>query len=195
MLERNQTIDLPGASDQLYLSFNVPSHATAPDAVTAPALSLLCEVLGKGFSARLYNDLVRDKRLIKGVSLTYEALVRGDTLLTISATVNTQATTSREAAEAIYTKVDELRHTPLSAEELDSAKLRMLTRRLFSLDNLAQQAERIGAAAAAGLAPSVIDLETDIIRRLDSAQVRQVAFDYLRRERLTITHLTPGAPA
>ena len=37
--------------------------------------------------------------------------------------------------------------------------------------------------------------EAERVRHLDSATLRQVAFDYLSRERLTITHLQTGAPA
>ncbi|WP_349975936.1 pitrilysin family protein [Pseudomonas sp. WHRI 8519] len=191
---RSQTLTLPGR-DGLFMSFNVPSHATATDATTVPALGLLCDVLGKGFSARLYSELVRDRRLLKGLTLAYEPMARGDTLLTLSTYINSQKSTHEQAEEAIYTAIDALRHTPLSTQELKRAKLRMLTRRLFSHDSISLQADRIGAAAAAGLPPSLIDQEADSIRHLDSATLQQVAFDYLSRERLTITHLQAGAPA
>ena len=177
------------------MSFNVPGKATAPDTATAPTLELLSELLGKGFSSRLYSDLVRDKRMLTGVRTTYDPLVRGDTLLTISAYVNTANATPEEAAEAVYQHVDELRSKVLSAEELERAKLRMLASRLYSRDDLASQAEQIGAAAAVGLPASVIDQDIAIIRHLGSAKVQQVALDYLGRERLTITYLQPGAPA
>ncbi|GLH34969.1 MULTISPECIES: M16 family metallopeptidase [Pseudomonas] len=193
--ERSQKLKLPGLRDGLFMSFNAPSHATATEATTVPALGVLCEVLGKGFSARLYSELVRDRRLLKGIGLSYEPMVRGDTLLTLSTYINSQRSTHEHAVEAIYTLIDTLRHTLLSPQELERAKLRMLTRRLFSRDSVTLQAGRIGAAAAAGLSPSLIDQEAERVRHLDSATLRQVAFDYLSRERLTITHLQTGAPA
>ncbi|MCY1404650.1 coenzyme PQQ biosynthesis protein PqqF [compost metagenome] len=192
---RSHTVSLPGLRDGLFMSFNVPGKATAPDTITAPTLELLCELLGEGFGSRLYSDLVRDKRMLTGVKVTYDPLVRGDTLLTISAYVNTTNATPEEAAEAVYRHVEELRSTALPAEQLQRAKLRMLARRLFSRDDLASQAKQIGAAAAAGLPASVIDQETPIIRNLESAKVQQVALDYLGRERLTTTYRRPGAPA
>ncbi len=192
---RSHVVSLPGLRDGLIMSFNVPGKATAPDTATAPTLELLSELLGEGFSSRLYSDLVRDKRMLTGVRTTYDPLVRGDTLLTISAYVNTANATPEEAAEAVYQHVDELRSKVLSAEELERAKLRMLASRLYSRDDLASQAEQIGAAAAVGLPASVIDQDIAIIRHLGSAKVQQVALDYLGRERLTITYLQPGAPA
>lgn len=193
--ERSQKLKLPGLRDGLFMSFNAPSHATATEATTVPALGLLCEVLGTGFSARLYSELVRDRRLLKGIGLSYEPMVRGDTLLTLSTYINSQRSTHEHAVEAIYALIDTLRHTLLSPQELERAKLRMLTRRLFSRDSITLQAERIGAAAAAGLSPSLIDQQAESVRHLDSATLRQVAFDYLSRERLTITHLQTGAAA
>lgn len=192
---RSQVVSLPMVRDGLFMSFNVPSLATAPQATTAPALKLLGELLGKGFSARLYSRLVRDENVLKGVVLAYDPLVRGDTVLTISASVNSDKSTPQDAAEAIYGLVDELRQTPLTQEELDRAKLRLLARYLFSQESITRQASLIGQAAASGLPPSLIDQLADLVRHLDCATVRQVAFDYLSRERLTITCLQPGAPA
>jgi len=193
--ERKHTVALPALSNGVRMSFNVPSCATALDPTLAPTLELICDMLGKGDSSLLYSDLVRERRLISNVSVNYDPLVRGDTLLTITAAVNTSNATPEQAAEAIYQMIAELRLAPLSSEELERAKLRMLTRRLFSLDDLEGQATRIGAAAAAGLSPSVLDQEARIIGSLDSATVQSVALAYLGRERLTITYFQPGAAA
>ncbi|KYC27334.1 peptidase M16 [Pseudomonas sp. ABFPK] len=192
---RSHTVSLPGLREGLFMSFNVPGRATAPDASTSLALSLLCDLLGVGFSSRLYSDLVRDKRLLTGVRVSYEPLVRGDTLLTISAYVNTSHTTPEDAAQAIYEHVQALRSVALPEEDLQRAKLRMLARRLFNLDALTSQAGELGAAAAAGLPASVIDEDGPLIQNLDSATVQQVAVAYLGRERLTTTYLQPGAQA
>ena len=193
--QRKHTVALPGLRHGLYMSFNVPGYATAPDATTAPTLELICEVLGKGASALLYRELVRQKLLISDLRVRYEPLVRGDTLLTISADVNISNATHDQAAEAVYQVIDKLRLTPLSREELDQTKLRMLSRQLFGLDDLDRQAARVGAAAAAGISPSVIDDQARIVSTLDSAGVQKAAAAYLGRERLTITYLQPGAAA
>lgn len=193
--QRIHTVALPGLRDGVCMSFNVPGCATAPDATTVPTLELICELLGKGSSSLLYGNLERTQRLISSVKVSYEPLVRGDTLLTITALVNISNGTHEQAAEAIYQVIDELRLTPLSTEALDRAKLRMLARRLFNLDELDQQAARIGAAAAAGVSPSVIDEQSRIVHDLGSATVQKMATDYLGRERLSITYLRPGAAA
>ncbi|MFF5863718.1 M16 family metallopeptidase [Pseudomonas sp. NPDC012596] len=192
--EREQTVSLPGLRDGLFMSFNVPGKATAADAATAPALELIRELLAEGFSARLYSDLVRNKRLLASIRIDYQPLVRGDTLLTISAYVNSTNNSPEQAAQAVYEHLDELRNTPVPMADLERAKLRMLARRLFA-DSLVSQAEQIGAAAAAGLPVEVIDQDAQIIRDLDCIKVQQVALAYLGRERLTTTYLRPGASA
>jgi len=192
--EREQTVSLPGLRDGLFMSFNVPGKATAADAATAPALELIRELLAEGFSARLYSDLVRNKRLLASIRIDYQPLVRGDTLLTISAYVNSTNNSPEQAAQAVYEHLDELRNTPVPMADLERAKLRMLARRLFA-DSLVSQAEQIGAAAAAGLPVEVIDQDAQIIRDLDCIKVQQVALAYLGRERLTTTYLRPGATA
>jgi len=155
---------------------------------------LIRELLAEGFSARLYSDLVRDKRLLTSIRIDYQPLVRGDTLLTISAYVNSTNTSPEQAAQAVYEHLGELRNTPVPMADLERAKLRMLARRLFA-DSLVSQAEQIGAAAAAGLPVEVIDQDAQIIRDLDCIKVQQVALAYLGRERLTTTYLRPGASA
>ncbi|MFK0091757.1 M16 family metallopeptidase [Pseudomonas sp. NPDC090592] len=193
--ERSHTVRMPGLHDGLVMSFNVPGIATAPDPTTASTLTLLAEVLGGGFSAMLYSDLVRDKRMLTSVAVTYDVLMRGDTLLTISGYVNTSNATPEQAAEAIYQQVNALRTTLLAEDHLQQAKLRMLARHLFNMDDLNSLTAQIGAVAAAGLPAGVIDQSTSIVLNLDSAQVRQVALTYLGRERLTTTYLRSGAPA
>ncbi|MBA6060660.1 M16 family metallopeptidase [Pseudomonas juntendi] len=191
---RTQTVSLPGLREGLFMSFNVPSRATAADAATAPALELIREVLAEGFSARLYSDLVRDKRLLTGISITYQPLLQGDTLLTLSAYVNSMNSTPEQAAHAVCQHLEALRNTAVPTAELERAKLRMLARRLFT-DSQVAQAERIGEAAAAGIAVAAVDQDIQIIRDLDSQQVQQVALAYLGRERLTTSYLQPGATA
>ncbi|MBF8672082.1 insulinase family protein [Pseudomonas putida] len=193
LVQREQTVTLPGLRHGVRMSFNVPGCATAPDVTTAPTLALICELLGKGSSSLLYGNLERTHRLISGVRVSYDPLVRGDTLLTITAWVNTGNSTPEQAAEAVYQVIDGLRLAPLPDEVLDRAKLRMLARQLFSLDDLDLQAERIGAAAAAGVSPTLLDRQSRIVRDLDSATLQKMAADYLGRERLTITYLRPGA--
>ncbi len=157
------------------------------------ALRLLCEVLGKGFSSRLYGSLVRDRQLLRGLAIDYQHLCHGDTLLTLSAT--TGNATPQEAAQAIREIIDDLRRTPLPDEVLEHAKLRLLARQLYARDSNAWQAEQIGQATAIGLDPSLLDRDPELLRSLTSSMVRQIASQYLQRERSTATYLLQGAGA
>lgn len=191
--ERSQTLVRPDLRGGLHLSFNVPSQATAQSPQVSCALRLLCEVLGKGFSSRLYGNLVRDRQLLRGLVIDYQHLCHGDTLLTLSAT--TGNATPQEAAQAIREIIEDLRRTPLPDEVLEHAKLRLLARQLYTRDSNAWQAEQIGQAAAIGLDPSLLDREPELLRSLTGSMVRQIASQYLQRERSTATYLLQGAGA
>ncbi|WP_449430708.1 M16 family metallopeptidase [Pseudomonas putida] len=191
--ERSLDLVHPGLRAGLFMSFNTPSLASTASMEAVHALRLLCEVLGKGFSSRLYSELVRDKRAIKGIDVSYQYLLRGDSLLTLSAYANTDVATPEQAAQAIWAIIDELRRTPLPEALLERAKLRLLTRQLYARENIAQQAALIGQAAAAGIDPVLLDQAPAVILDLTSATVQKVANQYLRRERLTTTYLQQGA--
>lgn len=152
-------------------------------------------MLAEGSSAWLYAELVRGRGLLTGVAATYDPLVRGDTVITFSAYVNTLNATLEQATEATYEQIARLQTEALSAEQLQQIKLRLLARQLFSLDSATAQASQIGAMAATGQPASLIDEHARLISIIDSAQVQQVARTYLGRERLTTTSLLPGAQA
>lgn len=193
--ERRETISLPGLSHGLLMSFNVPSCATADDASTSKTLELIREVLAEGSGAWLYAELVRNKSVLTGVGATYDPLVRGDTVLTLSAYVNSLNATPEQAADATYEQIQRLQSYAISAAQLQRIKLRMLARQLFALDSAASQASQIGAMAATGQPATLIDEHARLISAIDSAQVQHVARTYLTRERLTTTYLQPGAHA
>lgn len=195
LAERSQTLVQPTLVDGLFMSFNVPSQATAPSRETDLALRLLCQVLGTGYSAWLYSHLVRDRRILKRTQLTYDHHVRGDTLLTLSTATVPDRATVQQAATEVWQLIDTLRTAALPAAELERAKLRLLARQLYERDDLAHQATLIGHAAAAGLDPALRDEEPRIIRDLTSATLQRVASEYLGRERLTTTYLQQGMPA
>ncbi|MDR2306236.1 MAG: insulinase family protein [Paucimonas sp.] len=195
MRERSQVLEDESPQEAVHLSFNVPSQASASSVHTTFALRLLIELLGEGFSSRFYSRLVRDQRLLTYIQISYEHLHRGDTLLTVSALCNKDLATPQQAAQAIWEQIDELRGSPLPEQELESAKLRLLTKQLYNSSKHELQAEGIGQTAAAGLDPMLIDLGAKIIRDLTVTTVQQVAIEYLRRERLTITCIQQGEAA
>lgn len=194
--ERDQQLVEPTLPNALFMSFNVPSHATAPSVETMPALRLLAAILGDGFSALLYSHLVRDRLLLRGVSVNYDHQLQGDSLFTLMAFMApNSAITPQQAAIEIWQLIDGLRSTPLPEHVLQGQKLRLLARELHEGSKLEEKATRIGRAAAAGLDPTALAELPSFLQNLSSTTLQQVATDYLSRERLTTTYLLQGAPA
>jgi len=192
--ERSQQLTEPGLRPGLFMSFNVPSLATATSLETALALHLISDLLGSGFSALLYSRLVRDRQILKFPNLSYESQLRGDALLTLSA-YTAPGISPQDAAAEVWSIIDGLRSTPLPDALLDRAKLGLLARQVYESGDAVHQATRIGHAAAAGLDPLAYETHPGIIRGLCGATVQQVARDYLCRERLTTTYLLQGVSA
>ncbi|WP_179957953.1 insulinase family protein, partial [Citrobacter cronae] len=144
---RQQAITLPGLRDGLYLSFNVPSLATADSTATASALMLLPELLANGAASMLYASLVRDRQVLTRIEAFYDHLTRGDTLLTLHAYSNPDKSTPQQAIEQIRHIIYAVRQAPPRAQTLDALKFRLLTARLITRGTAQRQAESIASHA------------------------------------------------
>ncbi|MEN8641468.1 M16 family metallopeptidase [Pseudomonas sichuanensis] len=194
---RQQAITLPGLRDGLYLSFNVPSLATAESTATAAALMLLPELLANGADSMLYASLVRERQVLTGIEAFYDHLTRGDTLLTLYAYSNPDKGTPQQAIEQIRHILDAVRQTPPSAQTLDALKFRLLTEQLKARDTAHKQAESIAAYALSGLKPEVHDQILQALIALTAEDIQLAAQRFLADERMAVTHMLapPGAAA
>ena len=186
---RTQTVTLPGLRPGLIMSFNVPGMATADVPEQAMALSLLTELLGNGKGSRLYTRLVLEEGVLQALSVAYRSLMRGDSLLTISAFSNPDNATPEQAAARIVEVIETLDTVPPTPAELSRAKARQLAARVYAQDALDEQARLIGLRVVAGLDPLDHTAETTLIARLQGETLRAVAQRYLTCERRTLTYL------
>ena len=69
----------------LYMTWNVKSLSTAKNPQDAYALTIIRSLLDSGISSRLQDRLVRDRKVLTSVSVSYDPYNRGDSLFGISA--------------------------------------------------------------------------------------------------------------
>lgn len=186
---RIQTVTLSGLRPGLVMSFNVPSLGTADAPEQAVALSLLTEWLGNGKGSRLYTQLVLEEGVLQALSVAYRSLMRGDSLLTISAFSNPAIATPAQAAARILDIVEALGTAPPTAAELSRAKARQLAARIYAQDAIDGQARLVGLRATVALDPLQHVDQTTLINGLQGETLRAVAQRYLTAERRTITYL------
>lgn len=192
--ERSLSLTLPGQVPSLYLSFNLPSLASARQPNDAYALQLLAGVLDGGISARLERDVVRTNQAA-AIRSGYDLLAPGDTQLIITA-VPAAGQSLTALREAILKSVYALRDELVSADEMARVLANVRAQAVFSRDELDDRAEQLGRLDALGLPLNWDDELPNKLQTITPAMIRDVARRYLQPERLATLYLnTPNDPA
>lgn len=105
------------------------------------ALQLMSEVLGGGFSSRLFRRIRTELGLAYGVSASWGA--GWDRPGTFSIFCNTKSESTVQAAEAILKEVRRITEEPVSEEELRVAKEGILNSFIFNFDSKAKLVQRL----------------------------------------------------
>jgi zinc protease len=189
---RTQTITLPRLREGLIMAFNVPSQATAASELEAYALRLIPHLLTEGSSARLVRRLMRDQEVLHAKGSQYLHHLRGDSLMTFYFFNNPLQATPEQAMEQVWAQIEQLHQSPPSEQELARAKTRLLASRVYSRDDIHEQAFAMGQLAASGLGPHQLELAPDVLQRVTAETIRDVAQRFLSRERLSITYMAEG---
>jgi len=178
------------STPMLFMSFNVPTYATALATADVDALRLIQALLGAGLSARLSTHLARQQALLSNPVVSYDPLARGDTLFDISASVNpTHAKPLPELQQAIWAQLRALQQTPPDPAELARARALLLADRVFGQDSLEGQADEIVAVLGSGLPLSQLDNDAANLARVTPEQIKEAARTYFTRERLAVAYL------
>ena len=143
-----------------------------------PAIVVMNEVLGGGFSSRLVQTVRTDLGLAYGVGGQYDAdfLVPG--VFTVSTATRSDATL--RTTRAVLDVVASLAARPPSDDELRQAKESYLNAFVFNYDSRAEVLGRQLTYAAAGYPADFLEALRRGVEAVTSADVSRVARDYLR---------------
>ena len=169
----------------LLISYHAPNLKN-PDNY---ALDLLSVVLAGGRSSRLYQDLVYQKRLLRGVDADYSGVSIDPTMFSLVA----QLLPGKDAAQVereIDKSLESLKAELVSERELQKAKNQLEAAFIFSRDSIFGQAMKIGSYEVADNWRQM-DAYLDGIRNVKREDLRRVATQYLDRDRRTIGLLIP----
>jgi zinc protease len=169
----------------LLISYHAPNLKN-PDNY---ALDLLSVVLAGGRSSRLYQDLVYQKRLLRGVDADYSGVSIDPTMFSLVA----QLLPGKDAAQVereIDKLLDSLKAELVSERELQKAKNQVEAAFIFSRDSIFGQAMKIGSYEVADNWRQM-DGYLDGIRNVKREDLRRVATQYLDRDRRTVGLLIP----
>jgi zinc protease len=149
--------------------------ADHPDAA---ALDVLQGILSRGQNSRLYQRLVYTDQLATAASFGAGSLEEDGSL---SGTVIVAQGKSLEAAEAAYDAViAEIRTNPVTAAELDEAKIEIVASELRQRETASGRAFILGQALVAEGDPTAPDANLAAVQAVTAADVLRVARTYLR---------------
>ena len=173
------------------MAFNLPSLNTAQDPKTAFGLLLLNELLASSDSSFIKARLVRQQGLLAGTYSHYDLLNRGDAVRRIWAEISPSRTETPQAVERlIWAQLSELKTTQVSAQTLDRAKRRLITKRIYAHDQVEKQASEIGELESIGLPWSTLDTQAQTLRALTPADIQQLASTYLTENRFSAAYVS-----
>lgn len=189
-MEINTDVQVPN----LYMTWNVKSLASAINPQDAYALTIIRSLLDSGISSRLQDRLVRDRKLLTSVSVSYDPYNRGDSLFSISA-LPTNGVSFEDAQKAIQAEVDALKTEDIPKHELERITTRFVSNLIYNQDNIAGQAKMIGNLEVNGLSYRLMDELPKYYENVSMSDIQRVANTYFIRKNLSTLYLAPETKA
>lgn len=144
----------------------------------APALAVLEQILAGGESSRLYRSLVYEKELAQ--SAEFSADLRADLGLLVFELVLASGVEVPAARAALFEEIRRVVETPVSEEELTTAKNQLLAQELAGLETAEGKAMALGEAAAVRGDPALVNQDLAKIAAVTAADVQAAVRDWLK---------------
>lgn len=152
------------------------------------AVDLLSDVLGRGKSSRLHQELVKDKKHFSKI----HAYLTGSTdpgLLVITGQLN--GSLSFEEAEAGIDKIiKKLQKKKIGDNELEKVKNQAESTIVIGEVDLLQRAINLGYSAILG-DPNLVNSQTEFIQAVSSLDIKKAARHYLRADNSSVLYYHP----
>lgn len=190
---RHMEVNLPVQVPNLYMAWNVRSLVTAKNPQEAYALTIIKNVLDSGISSRLQDRLVRDKKVLSAISVSYDPYNRGDSLLSISA-LPTEGVSLQDAEKAIQHEIDLLKTELIQTEEVERVTAKFVSNLVYSQDDIAGQTKMIGNLEINGLSFRLMDELPKHFETVTPQDIQRVANIYFVRDNLSTLYLSPVSP-
>jgi len=164
-------------------------HAPNLQSADSFALDVLSVVLAGGRSARLYHELVYEKRLVRGVDADYSRVSVDPMGFSITAQLLPGIQPANVERE-IYGSLEKIKSELITERELQKAKNQIEAAFIFDQDSIFGQAMKLGYYEITG-GWRQLDTYLDGIRKVTREDIRRVARQYLDGDRRTVGTLIP----
>lgn len=187
---RRAVVKAPAELPYLSIAFPTPLLRDAERDWEPYALEMLAAVLSGSEAARLRRTLMREERLVSGVSASYDGVARGPGFFYLGATP-TPGRSLPEVEQALRREMAKIIEEGVAPEELERARAQAVAGHVYQRDSMFFQARQIGVLEISGIPHGTIDLQLEKLRAVTSDQVRDVARRYFREDALTLIELDP----
>jgi zinc protease len=187
---RHMELNFPVKVPNLFMAWNVRSLVTAKNPQDAYALTIIKNILDSGISSRLQDNLVRDKKILTSVSVSYDPYSRGDSLLSISA-LPIDGLSLPEAEQAIQAEIELLKTELVKPTEIKRVTARYVSNLVYSQDDIAGQAQMIGNLEINGLSFRLMDELPKHFETVTPQDIQRVANIYFSLDNLSTLYLFP----
>ncbi|WP_228259842.1 M16 family metallopeptidase [Acinetobacter terrestris] len=187
---RHMELNLPVQVPNLFMAWNVRSLVTAKNPQDAYALTIIKNLLDSGISSRLQDRLVRDKKVLTAISVSYDPYSRGDSLLSISA-LPVDGVSLQEAKKAIQNEINLLKTELIKPEEVERVTAKFVSNLVYSQDDIAGQTKMIGNLEINGLSFRLMDELPKHFETVTPQDIQRVANIYFSRDNLSTLYLSP----
>lgn len=156
-----------------------------------PALSVMGDILGGGFSSRLFKNVRTKLGLAYSVSGGWGATYDHPGLTEISG--STKSASTVDAIQAALSEVDRIRTSEVTDQELDTAKQSVLNSFVFNFDSPSKTLSRLMTYEYFGYPKDFIFQYQKGVQAVTKADVLRVAKQYLKPENFAVVAV--GKPA
>jgi len=149
-----------------------------------PALEVMGDILGGGFSSRLFKKVRTEKGYAYSISADWGADFDHPGLFTISGSTNSNVTT--DAIELILAEVAKIRSAEVADQELKTAKDKVLNSFVFKFDRPAKTLTRLINYSYYNYPVEFLMSYQKAIAAVTKADILRVAKQYLKSEEMVI---------
>jgi zinc protease len=152
-------------------------------------LEVIAILLSGGKSSRLYQSLVREKRLVLSADADHDLVSRDPSLFALSADLLPGKEVS-EVEKAFDQEIERLQREPVGKQELEKAKNQIEASFIFGQDSIFYQAMLLARHEIA-ISWKAIDDYLPSIRKVTPEDIQRVAKKYLSPDNRTVGILIP----
>ena len=166
-------------------------HAPPNFAPDSYPLDLASNILSDGQSSILYRKLVYEQRLATQAQ-AFGFFSEDPNLIIFRAVLN-QGKTPDEGEKALDAVIEQLKTTPLEAQDLEKAKNQEIAAIVLRRERTEAKAEALGMCAVIGKDVNLINTELDRYLKVTAADIQKAAQQYLVATQRTVLIVEPPA--